>query len=642
MHKCTNSSRKFPRFMWLCSKHCDSIAAPPPEVISDADPRFPPCKESIYPHCSDPLPKHRTPTCMCGKDCTVKSSDSATNFGRSFFACAASKCKFFRWLDTLTPYAAVIKKSTWKKCSEPEYKLYRSSANMFNASDIIQGKLGDCWFLSALAVVAENSSLISRLFLHLSTSDSISVCLFIDGELKTVTVDRQFPVILQPNGSECFVFSKAADNQLWVSAAEKAYAKAYGAYSRISGGEVAEALFDLTGCPVESVDVAACKQDPQVADDLWTKLLSFHSTGFVMGCGTSRGSSEDGIAGFHAYSILDVIELNNVLVGKQKKIDDYFRRKDTREDSNVEQVVRLLKIRNPWGKYEWKGKWSSSSDLWTTSLKTNLGNTIKNDGCFFMEFSDFLDNFSVIDVCKTHKDWYELSMHVSLGSKYLRLRTIEFTWLYIMVIQPSKRKLSKRPINYAAMGILVRSSASGEIVASLVPGCRRLSILECFLPAGEYTVDLPTLASESSKDVLVRVYSANAVLAETSDAQVTVPFPLCAIVTQTQLNQLIRITKDLRLEVREASGVVYFIFVEDAKSSDACSLRVNVILTDLLGNQLLSIGSWVYQSKRAKHSELVGILRASRPKYDGEPVTGYSFDMEISSADENCKRQRVM
>lgn len=31
--------------------------------------------------------------------------------------------------------------------------------------------------------------------------------------------------------------------------------------------------------------------------------------------------------------------------------------------------VMLLKLRNPWGSFEWKGDWGDESDLWTPELK---------------------------------------------------------------------------------------------------------------------------------------------------------------------------------------------------------------------------------------------------------------------------------
>lgn len=52
-------------------------------------------------------------------------------------------------------------------------------------------------------------------------------------------------------------FSRAHGGQLWVCLLEKAYAKAHGCYRAISGGEIAEALLDLTGAPTATVQFDA-------------------------------------------------------------------------------------------------------------------------------------------------------------------------------------------------------------------------------------------------------------------------------------------------------------------------------------------------------------------------------------------------
>ena len=55
------------------------------------------------------------------------------------------------------------------------------------------------------------------------------------------------------NGEYVFKYAKSVDSQLWAPLLEKAYAKIHGSYKAISGGWIAEALFDLTGWPTESI-----------------------------------------------------------------------------------------------------------------------------------------------------------------------------------------------------------------------------------------------------------------------------------------------------------------------------------------------------------------------------------------------------
>lgn len=86
----------------------------------------------------------------------------------------------------------------------------------FSAEDLVQGKVGDCWFLSALAVVAERDDLIGRLigsnFLRKGDSDMdrnfrtqlttsnnfgvIEVKLFVDGFWETIIMDDFLPCLI--------------------------------------------------------------------------------------------------------------------------------------------------------------------------------------------------------------------------------------------------------------------------------------------------------------------------------------------------------------------------------------------------------------------------------------------------------------
>ena len=222
-------------------------------------------------------------------------------------------------------------------------------------------------------------------------------------------------------------------NEVWVPLVEKAYAKPHSSYSAISGGFVSEAMFDLTSLPVEVIEISCPSFDSELT---WARLLSFCSLKFPTACSTHWDATlkETGLVGCHAYSLMEVVEINDALVGKQLQISDFFRAADGDQQKvslsshslrsslllltsffsffldqqqakrprlggessqGKGSLLRLLKIRNPWGKKEWRGDWSDQSDKWTRALHTQLGGKgEKNDGTFWIDYTDFLCRFS--------------------------------------------------------------------------------------------------------------------------------------------------------------------------------------------------------------------------------------------------------
>lgn len=55
---------------------------------------------------------------------------------------------------------------------------------------------------------------------------------------------------------------------------------------------------------------------------------------------------------------------------------------------------RLLRLRNPWGRYSWKGDWSDGSSLWSSELREKLMPKGADDGVFWISFDDMLKYFS--------------------------------------------------------------------------------------------------------------------------------------------------------------------------------------------------------------------------------------------------------
>ena len=371
------------------------------------------------------------------------------------------------------------------------------------------GKVGDCWFLSALAVVAERHDLIQRLIGPKSYKEAdefgvIDVTLFVDGYWKKIVLDNFLPCFFDPKdekkeqddikraleqslskagfkspdrilknrqnvdhvssrfdpnaiGDEChttlreiqeflyndrrkknttsnfslhpkhlsvtplnrrvttadLAYSKTKHNQLWVQFIEKAYAKMHGCYKAISGGHVAEAFLDLTGAPTAVYNFDHHDFNPR---KFWGELLAYRRKRLPMGCGTS--SSQEGIIGMHAYSILDVREVKNI--GAEFFYDKIAQGTlgNVSGFTDLDGIVRLLRIRNPHGQGEWKGEWSDKSDIWrkllthknissdsfgscvdlTKPMSPELERTMRNDGTFWIDYDSFLMGFSNVDV----------------------------------------------------------------------------------------------------------------------------------------------------------------------------------------------------------------------------------------------------
>lgn len=109
---------------------------------------------------------------------------------------------------------------------------------------------------------------------------------------------------------------------------------------------------------------------------LWGKLLSLHSSEFLMGAHiTCLDPSKSqiykefkGLVTNHVYAVLKVVS---------------------------EQNHRLIQLRNPWGRFSWKGEWSDDSAMWTDELKARFLPNRSKEGIFWISFQDFI-RFSCI------------------------------------------------------------------------------------------------------------------------------------------------------------------------------------------------------------------------------------------------------
>jgi calpain len=252
--------------------------------------------------------------------------------------------------------------------------------------DINQGEIGDCWFLAALANLADNEEMFDRVVPSGQGFDS-NYCgifrfrFFRFGEWVEVCVDDRLPT---RHGQ--LIYIKAKDkNEFWSPLLEKAYAKLYGSYKALEGGLTIEAAVDFTGGIPEMINLSTLTMQPETL--FYTMVKAYQANAF-MSCSLSnsrqqRQAEQLGLQARHAYTITKVVEV--------------------RARGGHKGTIPLIRLRNPHGNgREWKGDWSDQDREWrnlSSSVKESLGLTFDNDGEFYMSFNrDFLKYFGEVEI----------------------------------------------------------------------------------------------------------------------------------------------------------------------------------------------------------------------------------------------------
>ncbi len=287
----------------------------------------------------------------------------------------------------------------WKRCSDivsdgndliqDDHKLYGT----IQEKDIRQGVIGNCYFLCSISALAEYKDRFNDIFItkERSKNGAYQLRLMIDGLPKIVTIDDYF---LWNNQGNNFAGANSGYGEIWVQVIEKAWAKICKSYAMTVAGTPADALCALTEAPVMSYI-------HRKYNSIGKKLLLWHALSkaekkkYIICTNTGGKSEEDykklGLVFGHAYSLLDCYQDEN-------------------------GSLQLVKLRNPWGEFEWKGDFSDDSPEWDKypDLKEKLNHDKKDDGIFFMKYEDYLDNFP-----------YTFISHYKENSKYNYLRVLQ-------------------------------------------------------------------------------------------------------------------------------------------------------------------------------------------------------------------------
>ena len=234
----------------------------------------------------------------------------------------------------------------------------RMYVNKRDRFDVNQGEISDCWFLASLAHLAEDEEAFCRVVPGDQSFSQGKYCgmfrfrFFRFGEWVEVVVDDRLPT---RNGKLIYVRSQD-ENEFWSPLLEKAYAKFYGSYKALEGGDTIESAVDFTGGVPETMDISNLQMKQEILFNLLRKAYSNNAFMFcslrvsynlsvflifylIVFKQNSRNTDEAvsrGLQAKYAYTITKVVVVSSGTID-----------------------IPLIRMRNPRrDAKEWKGAWS--------------------------------------------------------------------------------------------------------------------------------------------------------------------------------------------------------------------------------------------------------------------------------------------
>lgn len=246
----------------------------------------------------------------------------------------------------------------------------------YSRSEIHQGGLGDCYYLTALGLILANKKLTDFVIPDDNNEDQeLGIYHFrywVKGYFFDVVVDDRLPctdagyVARYESGfvgQYKPVAALPAGKEFWPLLLEKAYAKLFGSYASIDAGGIGEAIEDFSGGVTEELLLK-----PGLIKD-FKAITPPKYFGSFFGFGTP-GVGRLGLEPGHAYAVIDQVDVTDI----------------------HGNAIRLLKLRNPWGKGEWHGDWADipRSSKWDTLPPADADRlfTQKDEGEFYMSVED--------------------------------------------------------------------------------------------------------------------------------------------------------------------------------------------------------------------------------------------------------------
>jgi len=323
--------------------------------------------------------------------------------------------------------------------------------------DVIQGDIGDCYFLSIMSALAENPQRIKNLMMTstLNNQGVYEIKLFIHGEPVKILVD-DYVVVKEVNGEKKLAFTRINENSrnIWPILMEKVWAKLNISYENIIAGTCAEAFQILTPSPFNTLFHNIHQEC------LFEDIAEANDKGFIICCdatlpGNNKGINtltDIGLITNHAYTVLETYKLADI--------------KGT--------PIKLLKIRNPWGSNEWEGDWSDTSHKWTPEISKLVNHVVADDGIFFMCIEDYIKYYTTTHIFKYHDNYYFNSFKFKFNhdhpTNFVKAIVPRDTEGYFLLNQSNARiykntKGLKNYENHFGSLIVFKKESNGKIIA---------------------------------------------------------------------------------------------------------------------------------------------------------------------------------
>ncbi|CDW81415.1 calpain family cysteine protease containing protein [Stylonychia lemnae] len=356
------------------------------------------------------------------------------------------------------------------------------SADYLN--DIVQGDLGDCYFLAGISAVSEINTRFEKIFVNpnINWAGLYAFNVFIRGIPQVMLVDDSIPA--GKYGKKAVFAGIGSDKSIWGPLLEKAWAKTNANYERIVGGNAVETFGFFANIPGQQITLAKLSKEA-----LWTKVTQADSKNWIMALGTPSSKNGDSdtckfnLACSHQYSLLSVKPL---LTSDRTQIN-------------------LFQIRNPWRTdKDFSGSFKDGSAKWLTpgaggkTFGQQAGLVVADDGVFYMTIDEVTQAFEGIDIGEYNDNfvtsWYDKRNDQVANENtpaVYKFTLTEATPMYIRVMTYPSRMYPKTCINDQALFKLVLQDGSGKEVQTIYYyeySNLYMSLVDTPLASGTYTL----------------------------------------------------------------------------------------------------------------------------------------------------------